>query len=110
MYLQNADQSKYGSILKILNDKKSLNNDQYNKTMFEATKVLINHWYNNANQMNRHKKGQDQNNDKDEENNENVPGLAFMMDGRCYCFGKVGHKYPQCRYKDRPRNEWVINK
>ena len=28
LYLQNADQSKYGSILKFLNDQKSLKNDQ----------------------------------------------------------------------------------
>ena len=33
-----------------------------------------------------------------------------MMDRRCYCCGKVGHKSPQCWYKDRPKSEWVINK
>ena len=57
-----------------------------------------------------HKNVQDQKNDTDEENNENVPSLAFMMDRRCYCCGKVVNKSPQCRYKDGPNSEWVINK
>jgi hypothetical protein len=33
-----------------------------------------------------------------------------QMEGRCYCCGKGGHKSPQCRHKDRPKDEWVINK
>ena len=57
-----------------------------------------------------HKNVQDQKNDTDEENNENVPSLAFMMDRRCYCCWKVGHKSPKCRYKDRPKSEWFVNK
>ena len=78
--------------------------------MLESKKVLINNRYNIANQMKHHKKGQGQKNDKDEEINENVPVLAFMMDIMYYCCGQVGHKSPQCRYKDRPKSEWVINK
>ena len=78
--------------------------------MLESTNVLSNHRYDNASQMKHHKKGQGQKNDKDEDKNENVPSLDFMMEGRCYCCGKVGHKSPQCRYKDRPKNKWVINK
>ena len=78
--------------------------------MLEATHIIRNHWYDNVSQMKHHKKRQGQNNDKDEDKNENVPALAFIMDGRCYCCGKVGHKSPQCWYKDRPNNEWVINK
>ena len=50
VYLQNADHSKYRSILKILNYQKSLRNDQYHKKMLEATNVLSNNWYDNANQ------------------------------------------------------------
>ena len=60
--------------------------------------------------MKQHKKLQGQNNDKDEDKNENVPALDFIMDGKCYCCGKVGHKSPQYWYKDRPKSEWVINK
>ena len=54
--------------------------------------------------MKHHKKVQGQNNGKDEDNNENLPVLAFMMDKMCYCCGKVGHKSPQFRYKDRPKS------
>ena len=78
--------------------------------MLEANFFLINHRYNNANQTKHHKKVQGQKNDKDEDKNENVPALDFMMGVRCYCCGKVGHKSPQCWYKDRPKSEWVINK
>ena len=78
--------------------------------MLEATNVIINHWYDNASQMKHHKKGKVQNINKYKDKNENVPELYFMMDGRCYCCGTVGHESPQCRYKDRPKNEWVINK
>ena len=107
VYLDSVDHLKYGSILKNLNYQKSLKNDQYHKIMLE---VLSNNWYDNANQTKHHNKVQVQKNDKDEDKNENVPALAFMMDVRCYCCGKVGHKSPQCQYKRRPKSEWVINK
>ena len=33
------------------------------------------------------------------------------MEGRCYCCGKPGHKYPDCRTKDNiTKYEWAINK
>ena len=51
--------------------------------MLEATNILSNNWYNNASQMKHYKKGLSQKNDKYEDKNENVPALAFMMDGRC---------------------------
>ena len=63
--------------------------------MLEATNVLINHRYDNANKMKHNKKGQVQNNDKYEDKNESVPSLAFIMDGRCSCCVKVGHNSPQ---------------
>ena len=72
--------------------------------MLEATEVISNHRYDNVNQTKHHNKGQGQNNDKGEDKNDMVPALAFMMGGRCYCCGKVGHKSPQCWYKDKPKN------
>ena len=56
VYLQNADKPKYGSILKILNDKNSLKNDQHPKKMLDATNVLSNNRYDNASQTKYHKK------------------------------------------------------
>ena len=43
VYLENADQSKYGSILSGLNTQNSLRNEQYPKTLIEANNVLSNH-------------------------------------------------------------------
>ena len=68
-----------------MNYQKSLNNDQYPKTMLKAKNILKNYRYDNGSKMKHHNKGQGQNNDKDEDKNEYVPLLAFMMDRRCYC-------------------------
>ena len=43
VYLENADQSKYGSILSGLATQNSLRNEQYPKTHIEANNVLSNH-------------------------------------------------------------------
>ncbi len=32
------------------------------------------------------------------------------MEGKSYCCGKPGHKSPTCREKDKPKEEWAINK
>jgi hypothetical protein len=34
-----------------------------------------------------------------------------MLEGKCYCCGKAGHKSPDCRLKDKtPKEDWAINK
>jgi hypothetical protein len=43
LYLENADQAKYGSLLKGLNSQKSLGHDQYPKVLSETNNVLSNH-------------------------------------------------------------------
>jgi hypothetical protein len=43
LYLENADQVKYGSLLKGLNSQKSLGHDQYPRTLSESNNVLSNH-------------------------------------------------------------------
>ena len=68
VYLQNADQLEYGSILKTLSYQNYLKMINTLK-MLEATNVISNHWYGNANQTKQNKKLQVQKNDKDEDNN-----------------------------------------
>eukprot|EP00957_Ditylum_brightwellii_P042508 3218619-Ditylum_brightwellii.AAC.1 len=48
VYLENADQSKYGSILKGLNKQKSLGNKKCPKTITETNNVLSNHCFNSG--------------------------------------------------------------
>jgi hypothetical protein len=120
LYLENADQDKYGSILKNLNSQKSLGNDQYPKSIVETNNVLSNHAHDVNNKTNKkqeqnHQK-QIQNNNKNKEPKEDeepsIPQLSFaQMEGRCYCCGKAGHKSPDCRYKDKTKkDDWAINK
>jgi hypothetical protein len=41
----------------------------------------------------------------------NETELNFSQsEGVCYCCGKKGHKSPQCKRKNKPKSEWVINK
>jgi hypothetical protein len=46
-YLNNADQSKYGTILIGLNTQQTLGNEQYPKTITDANSVLSNHKFDN---------------------------------------------------------------
>jgi len=55
-------------------------------------------------------KGIHQESTKDKEGDES-PKLTFaQMEGKCYCCRKGGHKSPQCHHKNRPKEEWAINK
>ena len=103
LYLENADKSKYGSILAGLNTQKSLNNDQYPKTITEANNVLSNHCFDDyKSNKTKQKDDKDKRKPKSEEEEEN-PTLSFaQLEGKCYCCGKPGHKSPQCHDKNTP--------
>jgi hypothetical protein len=116
LYLENADQDKYGSLLKGLNSQKSLGHDQYPRMVTEANNVLSNHRFdatkpNTKPQGSSNLKYKSKQGKKSKEDNE-VPTLSFaQMEGKCYCCGKPGHRSPDCRQKDKiPKDEWVINK
>ena len=74
LYLINADQEKYGSVLKGLNSQKALNNDQFPKIMVDGHNVLSNHRFDNAreNNINKETYNRDghQRNDNDKNNND----------------------------------------
>jgi hypothetical protein len=110
-YLDNADKTKYGSLLSTLQTQQSLKNNQYPLTITDANNVLSGHRLDNIGEkkhQNKASKEKESNHPKDEEK----PELSFaMMEGKCYCCGKAGHKSPMCRLKDKiEKDEWAINK
>ena len=92
-----------------LQTQQSLNNNQYPTTVTNATNVLSNHWFDNAGK-NKHDKVNKET-DKDAKAEEE-PELSFaMLEGKCYCCGKPGHRSPTCRLKDKiAKEDWAINK
>jgi hypothetical protein len=102
MYLDNADKAKYGSLLTGLHTQTSVN-DQYPKSITEANNVLSNHHFDNAGKHQNNKPNN--NNDKGANNNNNkeeTPEMSFVMvEGKCYCCGKAGHKSLSCCLKDK---------
>jgi hypothetical protein len=109
-YLKNSDQAKYGSLLQGLATQLSLGNDQYPKTITDANSVLSNHKFDIFKQSNRMHQKHYQDQQKHEQESEKVNLSFVQMEGKCYCCGKPGHKSPQCRFKDKPKSEWAINK
>jgi Reverse transcriptase (RNA-dependent DNA polymerase) len=112
MYLDNADKAKYGTLLTGLHTQTSLKNNQYPKTITEANNVLSNHRFDNAGKQQHHKPNQNSEKTTNNNNKEEIPEMSFaMLEGKCYCCGKSGHKSPSCRLKDKtPKEEWAINK
>jgi hypothetical protein len=95
-YLENADQSKYRSILSGLNTQQSLGNDQYPKSIGEANNVLSNHRFDTIKQGLRFFNKNSTKNSKKEPEQEKINLSFAQLEGKCYCCGKTGHKSPQC--------------
>jgi hypothetical protein len=121
IYMENADQGKYESILSGLINQKSLGNDQYPRTIVETTQVFSNHKFDSGYKTKKHndksdkqdKRGKNYDKDKQEEKDGDAsPVLSFaQLEGICYCCGKLGRKSPECHQaKMLPKNEWAINK
>jgi hypothetical protein len=107
LYLKNADQKKYASILQGLSTQQSLHNNQYPKTVVDANNVLSNHKFDNfksqacqsgKDRENSNKNSKDDKEDKDEQE---VPMSFAQLEGRCYCYGKPGHRSQDCQDKDK---------
>jgi hypothetical protein len=117
LYLDNADKTKYGSILTDLNTQQSLGNDQYPRSITDSNIVLSNHRFNTTPNKSGGKKNSTDNTNKskekkddDNDDDEAVNLLFAQLEGKCYCCGKAGHKLPSCRDKNKPKEEWAINK
>ena len=104
MYLENADDKKYGSLCKTLNTQYALGNDQFPVTIPEATNILSAYKMDNAKDFN---KTQNKSNKKKPEDSLNIS--FAQMKGLCYCCGKQGHLATDCRYRNKPKSEWFIN-
>jgi len=86
----------------------SLGNNQYPQSVIEPNNVLSNHKFDNGN---RAKHDAVKRGNINENSTEESQEMSFsQLEGKCYCCGKVGHKLPNCRWKDKPKTEWVINK
>jgi hypothetical protein len=96
LYLENADQEKYGLLLKGLNSQKSLGHDQYPRMLTEANNVLSNHRFDATKpkvkpQVYYNPKFKSKQGDKGKEDDA-APVLSFaQMEEKCYCCGKPGH-------------------
>ena len=79
--------------------------------MSQASNVLSNHPHDNANsRRERQKKNNETMPNGEKEDEEQMPLSFAQIEGKCYCCGKPGHKSPNCRQKDKPKEEWWINK
>jgi hypothetical protein len=111
LYLENADQDKYGTTLNNLNSQKSLGNDQFSRPIVESNNVLSNHRFNIPKKKEHPHHPRANPNKSKEKDKESTPLSFAKMEGRCNCCGKPGHKSPDCRSKDKaPKDEWAIKK
>jgi hypothetical protein len=105
VYLQNCDHTKYGTLLSTLGTQHSLGTDQYPKNITEANSTYKDKKEGAKEQNNQNHKTESKVNGDEELN------LSFaQMEGKCYCCGKQGHKSPTCREKNKPKEQWAINK
>ena len=108
LYLENADRSRYGSLVTGLDSQFSLNHDQYPKTLIDAGNVVSRHKYDP--EYKKKKKLKEEQRKKDKREDEETPSLTFaQMKSICYCCGEH-HKLTDCTKKDTlPKDKWHIN-
>ena len=97
LYLENADQDRYESMMKNLNSQKSLGNCQYLKSLIESNNFLSNHKYDNAKELKeRRQKSKNSNQSENRKETQDEPATLLLdqLEGRCYCCGKADHKSP----------------
>ena len=115
IYLDNADESKHGSLMSTLATQWSLGTKQCPKDLVEASMVLSDRRFDSTYHENKKKRSQQRTSNNNNNNNpadSRVPvhEVTFaQMEGRCYCCGKPGHYSPDCRHKNKPKSEWAIN-
>ena len=117
IFLEQADQSKYGSLCTGLSTQHSLQNNQYPTTMSQATSVLSSHRFDQA-YFQKKRRNRDRNKDNNSSSNDegtnpsDMPMSFAQIEGRCYACGKKGHLSNKhgCAESKKPKEEWWINK
>ena len=122
LFMENADRTKYGSLLTVLETQHSLGNDQYPKSLVDAHTVLANHNFDPEYFKSRDKRKEKSKKAEEEKGSSNKKttsedrqnlNMSFNQvkkKGLCYCCGKT-HALADCPDKSTtPKNDWYINK
>ena len=100
VYMENADQRKYGGLMKKLKMDKSLKNNLFPKTFAAATTALEDHPFDEGWNKKQHNNNNNNNRTRDSEEDkekEETLSLTFaQMQGKCWVCGKDGHRADQC--------------
>ena len=116
--MDRADRDKYGEFIKGLRTQQSLGNIQYPKTVDEAQAVLSVQAFEKAYKDKLSKKKTPNHEKKSHKKDDEVKDSPTVIseitlaqtEGVCHCCGKKGHYSSTCRYKDKPKKEWAMNK
>ena len=109
-FLEGADRSKYGEVMKTLDGQYSFKNDQYPKNLEDAITALKAHKFDNKYHEEKKKKKEKEKEGKPQEFEPLELSFANLKN-RCYICGKYGHHSMNCRLKDKiPRDNWAANK
>ena len=91
---------------------KSLENDQYPKSITDTNNLLSNHMV--EMQLKQNMKISTTFNTlskAEEESIDNIPLSFTQIEGKCYCCGQSDHKSPEFRKRNQiAREDWYINK
>jgi len=109
VFIKNADQARYGSLFRYLNEQKALGNDQFPKTVMAAVQAISNRPLDNRNKKKDSGKLDKSYSGKSDEKVD----LSFNQSKSnitCYCCGENSHTAYKCPIKnDIPPKNWFKN-